>query len=179
MSNHTVIHKDANIASISMIRDASSVDFTISFKNELPVGVYSYSFDIFFTTSLECKIFLYGECGGTGFNATTWYRHVTSNSSTNVTQNSADGGYFHRADGRSSHIEGSFRNYGSSIVNYGKAYSLANNGKLHDFVIKKLVAKPTEPKVLGLSMTWLFENVAVGSGVTLESESLFVITKVQ
>ena len=174
MSTHTLIHKDANVAGIN-----SSVELTISFKNELPTGVYSYSFDVFFTTSLECKIFLFGECGGTRSNATTWYRHVTSNNSTNVTQNSADGGYFHRADGRSSYIEGSFRKYGASVVNYGRAHSLANDGRLHDFVIQKLVAKPTESNVLGMSMTWLFENVAVGSGVTLESEFLFVITKVQ
>ena len=94
-------------------------------------------------------------------------------------QNNADGGYFHRTDGMSSYIEWSFRNYGTSVVNYGKTYSLANDGRLHDFVIQKLVVKPTEPKFLGMSMSWIFENVTAGNSVTLESESLFVITKVQ
>ena len=174
------MHKDANVANVSMRSDASSVELTISFKNELPSGVYSYSFDVFFTTTLECnKIFLYVECGGTEFNATTWYRHVTSNNTANVTQNNENGGYFHRADGRSSYIEGSFRNYGASVANYEKAYSLANDGRLHDFVIQKLVVKPTKSKVLRMSMSWIFENVTAGNGVTLESESLFVITKVQ
>ena len=168
-----------NRFTLSMRSDASSVELTISFKNDLLTGVYSFSFDVFFTTTLECKIFLYGECGGTGFNATTWYRHVTSNSTVNVTQDNADGGYFHRADGRNSYIGGSFWNYGTSVVNYGKAYSLANDGRLHDFVIQKLVVKPTESKFLGMSMSWIFENVTAGNGVTLESESLFVITKVQ
>ena len=77
------------------------------------------------------------------------------------------------------HIEGSFRNYGTSVVNYGKAYSLANDGRLHNFVIQKLVVKPTESKFLGMGMSWIFGNVTAGNGVTLESESLFVVTKVQ
>ena len=40
VSNHTVIHKDDIVTNISMRSDASSSELTISFKNELPTGIY-------------------------------------------------------------------------------------------------------------------------------------------
>ena len=133
------------------------------------------SFQQVFT--VDVNIFLYGKCGGTGYNATSWFKYITSNSDHDNTQTNVSGGYFHRCYGRSAHIEGAFRNYGKSVVNYGKSYALGNTGNEHYFTIQKLVAKPTEPKVLGMSMSWVFENVQAGQGVTLESESYFVITK--
>ena len=81
--------------------------------------------------------------------------------------------------GKHVHITGSFQNYGKKIVNYGKSYAMNDGGAYNDFVLQKIVANSSEPKVLGLDMTWLFENETAGSTVTLESDSYFYIEKVQ
>ena len=159
--------------------DASSCEFTVSFNSALPNGIYTYIFDIFLTTWREVKVFLYGECGGTGYIANSWYKYTDTNSSTNITQNDLNGGYFQKAAGKSFHIEGKFRNCWTHVVNYGKAYSLASDGTAHDFVIQKLKVTPTETQVLGMSMTWLFENARADGAVTLEDDSYFYIAKDQ
>ena len=52
-------------------------------------------------------------------------------------------------------------------------------GAYNEFVVQKLTANSDQPVVLGTDMTWIFENVSAGSGVTLESGSYFYIEKVQ
>ena len=54
----------------SFTSDASSVDLTISFSNDLTNGIYKYMFDVILTSSQSVKVFLYGECGETGYNVT-------------------------------------------------------------------------------------------------------------
>ena len=46
--------------------DASSVDLTISFINNLSNGINKYMLDLIFPTSTNIKVFLYGERGGDG-----------------------------------------------------------------------------------------------------------------
>ena len=74
---------------------------------------------------------------------------------------------------------GHFRKFGKKVINYGKSYSMNDAGAYNEFVLQKIVANSDEPKVLGLSMTWLFENETAGSAVTLEGDSYFYIEKVQ
>ena len=69
VSNFTVHHKDQTVQDtngVSLTSDVSSVKLTISFKSNLPNGIYKYVFDLFFPTSTDSKVFLYGECGGEG-----------------------------------------------------------------------------------------------------------------
>ena len=96
-TSHSVICKDPSVnGNPSFTTDASSVDLTISFTNNLSNGIYKYMFDLIFSTSTSVKVFLYGECGGTGYNATMWYDHWNGSSRGGSTQNDVNGGYFHR-----------------------------------------------------------------------------------
>ena len=75
-SSFNVIYEDPSVnGGPSFTVDASSVDPTISFTNDLSNGIYKYMFDLVLPTSTNIKVFLYGECGGMGYNATTWYDH--------------------------------------------------------------------------------------------------------
>ena len=70
-SSFNVIYKDPSVhGNPSLTSDASSVDLTISFTNDLSNGIYKYMFDLIFPTSTNIKVFLHGECGGTGYDAT-------------------------------------------------------------------------------------------------------------
>ena len=64
-SSFSVIYKDPSVnGNPSITSDASSVDLTISFTNDLSNGIYKYMFDLIFPTATSIKVFLYGECGG-------------------------------------------------------------------------------------------------------------------
>ena len=81
--------------------------------------------------------------------------------------------------GKHIHITGHFRNFGKKVINYGKSYAMIDSGAYNEFVLQKIVTSSNELKVLGLDMTWLFENETAGSAVTLEGDSYFYIEKVQ
>ena len=71
LSSHSVIYKDPSVnGNPSFTSDASSVDLTISFTNDLTNGIYKYIFDVILTSSQNIKVFLYGECGDTEYNVT-------------------------------------------------------------------------------------------------------------
>ena len=121
----SVIYKDPSInGNPSFTSYASSVDLTISFTNDLSNGIYKYMFDLIFPTSTNIKVFLYGECGGTGYNATTWYYHWNGSSRGGSTQKDVNGGYFHREYGTHIYISGEFRHFGDRLVNLGKSYAI-------------------------------------------------------
>ena len=179
-TSHTVLYKDPSInGNPSFTSDASSVDLTVSFTNDLPNGIYEYSFDVFTTADMVMKVFLYGECGGTGYDATTKYKYWDFTGTNKVKQDDVNGGYSLRAYGSPIHMEGLFRSYGKRAVNYGRAYTLGDNGNLFDFLVQEITAVSSEPKLLGLSMSWVFENETASRGITLGSESYFSIAKVQ
>ena len=74
--SNTVVYKDPSVnGDPTFTSDSSSVELTISFTNDLPNGIYKYEFDLILTSSETIKVFLYGECGGTGCKATSWYQH--------------------------------------------------------------------------------------------------------
>ena len=182
VSNFTVHHRDQTVLDtngVSLTADASSVELTISFKSNLSNGIYKYVFGLFFRTNTDFKVFLYGECGGTGYQTTTYYKHWSGSIARTDRQNNVSGGFFHRAYGTHVHISGKFRNFGNYLVNYGKSYAMNQIGAYNEFVVQKLTANSDQPVVLGTDMTWIFENVSAGSGVTLESGSYFYIEKVQ
>ena len=136
-------------------------------------------FDLILPTSTSIKVFLYGECGGTGYEATIWYDHWDSSFRGGDTQSNASGGYFYRGYGTHIYFSGQFRYFGDKLVNFGKAYAINQSGAYNEFVIQRIVKNSSEPKLLGLSMSWVFENETAGSAVTLEDSSYFYIEKVQ
>ena len=182
VGNFTVIHKDQTVFDtngVSLTSYASGVELDISFKSALPNGIYKYIFDLFLTSAQNVKVFLYGECGGTGYKATTTYEHWSGTAHGTSKQNNVADGYFHRMHGSHIHISGSFRNYGKKIINYGRASAMNETGAYNEFVLQNLTANSDEPVVLGADMTWEFENETPGSGLTFTTDSYFYIEKVQ
>ena len=69
VANFTVIHKDQTIYDtngVSLTSYTNGVELDISFKSDLPNGIYKNIFDIFLTSSQSVKVYLWGECGGSG-----------------------------------------------------------------------------------------------------------------
>ena len=182
VGNFTVIHKDPTVQDtngVSLTSYASGVELDISFKTALPNGIYKYIFDIFLTSTKNVKVFLYGDCGGTGYKATTTYEHWSGTAHGTTKQNNVADGYFHRMHGSHIHISVSFRNYDKKIINYGRASAMNESGAYNEFVLQNLTANSDKPVVLGPTMTWEFENETVGSGLTFTTDLYFYIEKVQ
>ena len=159
-SSFSVIYKDPSVnGNPTLTTYTNGVELDISFNNDLPNGIYKYTFDIILaSTAQSVKVFLYGECGGSGYKATTTYEHWDGTAHGTTKQNNVADGYFHRMYGRHVHVTAHFRNFGKKVINYGKSYSMNDAGAYNKFVLQKIVANSDEPKVLGLDMTWLFEN---------------------
>ena len=186
VGNFTVIHKDPSVdntdasGGVELRSYTNGVSLEISFKNQLPNGIYRYIFDLFLATaSQSMKVFLYGECGGVGFTSTTTYEHWNGSARGTTSQNNAASGYFHRMYGKHLHFSGSFQNYGKKLINYGKASAMNESGTYNEFVLQNITANSDEPVVLGYDMQWNFENEAPATGITLTTDSYFYIEKVQ
>ena len=166
-TNYTIIHKDSSLnGNPSVATDSDSVALDISFTNDLPNGIYKYIFDLYFSSTKSIKIFLYGECGGTGFKSNKW--NVTLQG--NETEVNSNGGYVHRGYGQRLTFSGEFRNFGDHIRGLGISYSVNSAGVYNKFLKQELDTIPSEPKLLGLSMAWLFEEEN-GASVDLTDDS--------
>ena len=189
VANFTILHQDETVRTngISLTSytksvaqgDVKGVTLDISFKSDLPNGIYKYIIDLFLTSSENMQIFFYGECGGTGFKAKTTYEHWSGTAHGTGKQNNVADGYFLRMHGSHIHLSGSFRNYGKKIINYGKAYGMNETGAYNEFVLQNLSANQNKRVFLGSIMKWLFENETVGKDIALTAESYFYIEKVQ
>ena len=162
-TSHTAVYKEPLFNCDPTYRTATDgCELILSFRSDLPTGIYKYSFDIFLPSSKLINVFLYGECGGTGYKASTKYKYWEWTGTNKVQQADASGGYFLRGLGSKIHIEGAFRYYGKYLENYGMAHTLGEGGQLFEFVVQKLTANTSEPKLFGLDMSWIFENDAAG-----------------
>ena len=185
VGNFTVIHKDPSVDStdasggVSLTSYTNGVTLDISFKNSLPNGIYKYIFDIFLTSSLSIKVFLYGECGGVGYKTTITYEHWDGSARGTSSQNNVASGYFHRMHRNHLHFSGSFRNYGKKLINYGIASAMNESGAYNEFVLQNITANSDEPVILGGDMIWDFQNEAAGTGISFTTDSYFYIQKVQ
>ena len=164
----------------SLTKDGDSVTLDITFGRDLPDGIYKYIFDLYFNASRDIKIFLYGECGGTGYNATTRYSYWDGNYDVggSVLQNNVNGGYFHRVFGQRITVTGEFRNRLKNIKAIGVSY--ANNGsdgRYNKFTRQDLTAVSSEPKLLGLHMTWVFEN-ETNAALGMTTDSYFYVERI-
>ena len=89
LKKHTSVNGNPTLTA-----DSDSVALDVSFGNELPNGIYKYFFDVDFSSSKNIKVFLYGECGGVGYNASTWYTYWNNSYQGNERQTNTLGGYF-------------------------------------------------------------------------------------
>ena len=62
------------------------------------------------------------------------------------------------------------------MINYERSYALSEDGASNEFLLQRLVAHVSEPKLLGMEMTWLFENDAAGSGIILILNKIRIFT---
>ena len=112
----------------TLTADASSVELNISFNDDLPKGIYKYVFDLHFSRSYNIKAFLYGECGGVGYNTSSLYEKWNFTRKVKEEQRPILAGYFHRGSGSNIKISGEFRHYGDYLTNFGVSYALNGNG---------------------------------------------------
>ena len=82
--NVTILHKDdmvdtpANMCSnktldFSKVGSSYQINFGVSPK--LSNGIYTYEMDVVLTTSRGYNITLWGDCGGSGYNASAKYKY--------------------------------------------------------------------------------------------------------
>ena len=190
VASHTVEHRDSSLMNNVVLREVGNdTQLTIHFKTDLEHGIYSYEFDISSDHTSGFDIYMYRECGGTGFFVQAMYRYWSSsefNSGKDFnprTQNNVQGGYFQRGSGKKVQFVGCFRYTGDTIVNRGKPYSLntdtsISTGKSYEFMVQKLTLDPlaSSSSILGSSLTFVIEPDGNGT-LDLKADSYFSITK--
>ena len=82
--NVTILHTDSMVDTPANGRSTKTLDFSkvgdsyqinLDVSSKLPNGIYTYEMDIILTTSREYNIMLWGDCGGSGYNASTKYKY--------------------------------------------------------------------------------------------------------
>ena len=95
------------------------------------------------------NITLWGDCGGSGYNASTKFKYWSWSLTNKVTQDNAQGEYFHRGTGKRTRIKGSFLNQGTRIFGQEIALSLDyEKGITYEFVKQHLASRSSD-HVLG------------------------------
>ena len=139
----------------SKVGDSYRINFSV--RPKLPTGIYTYEMDIVLTTSRGLNIMLWGDCGGSGYNATTKYKYWGWSLTNKVAQNDVQGGYFHRGTGKRTRIKESFLSHGTRI--FGQEVSLSldyEEGKTYEFVKQYWVSRSFD-HILGNSIYFVFE----------------------
>ena len=165
-SNVTILHKDDMADTPENERATETLHFSkvgdsyqinVSVQPKLPNGVYTDDMGVVLTTSRGYNIALRGDCGGSGFNASTKYKYTSWTLTDNkVKQDNVQGGYFHRATGKRVLIKGSFLNQGTRIFGQEIALSLDyEEGNTYEFVKQHLASRSSD-HVLGNAINFVF-----------------------
>ena len=164
--NVTILRQDNMVDSPENGRATKTLDFSkvgssyqinFSVQPKLPNGVYTYEMDVVLTTSRGYDVMLWGDCGGSGYNASSKYKYWSWSYENKIAHNDVQGGLFHRGTGKWVRIQRSFLNQGTRI--YGQEISLSldyENGKTYEFVMQDLVSRSTD-HVLGNSIYFVFQ----------------------
>ena len=164
--NVTVLRQDNMVDSPANGRATKTLDFSkvgssyqinFSVQPKLPNGVYTYEMDVVLTTSRGYDVMLWGDCGGSGYNASSKYKYWSWSYENKIAHNDVQGGLFHRGTGKRVRIQGSFLNQGTRI--YGQEISLSldyENGKTYEFVMQDLVSRSPD-HILGNSIYFVFQ----------------------
>ena len=164
--NVTVLHKDDMVDTPENGRSTQTVDFSkvgssyqinFSVQPKLPNGIYTYEMDIVLTISRKYNIALWGDCGGSGYNASTKYKYWSWDFSNKTKQDNVQGGYFQRATGKRVRIQGSFLNHGTRIFGQEISVSLGyDEGEVCEFVKQHLASRSSD-HVLGNAIYFVFQ----------------------
>ena len=113
--------------------------------------------DVVLTTSRGYNIMFWGDCGESGYTASTKYKYWSWSYENKIQQNDAQGGYFHRGTDKRVCIKGSFLNRRNRIYGQEISYSLDyENGKTYEFVMLQEL-KTTQSDILGNAIYFVFE----------------------
>ena len=166
MNSHTITHIDDMVDTPFNGRSNTIVDFSkvgssyqiaFSVSPKLPKGVYAYEVNIALTSSVRYNITLWGDCGGSRYNASTKYKYWSWGLTNKVKQDNIQGGYFHRATGKKVFIKGSFLNKGTNVDGIEIAMSKDyEHGKTYEFVLQHLGSRSSE-NILGNAIYFVFE----------------------
>ena len=164
--NVTILHKDDMVDTPENGRARQTLDFSkvgdsyqinFSVQPKLPNGIYTYEMDVVLTTSRGYNITLWGDCGGSGYNASTKYKYWSWSLTNKVTQDNAQGGYFHRGTGKRTRIKGSFLNQCTRIFGQEIALSLDyEKGITYEFVQQHLASRSSD-HILGNAIYFVFD----------------------
>ena len=166
--NVTILRQDNMVDSPENGRATKTLDFSkvgssyqinFSVQPKLPNGVYTYEMDVVLTTSRGYDVMLWGDCGGSGYNASSKYKYWSWSYENKIAHNDVLGGLFHRGTGKRVRIQGSFLNQSTRIYGYAQEISLSldyENGKTYEFVMQDLVSRSTD-HVLGNSIYFVFQ----------------------
>ena len=159
----TVLHNDGMVdllngkPDVDFSKVGNSYQINFSVQPKLPSGIYTYEMDIVQTTTRAYNIALWGDCGGSGYNASTKYRFWSWSFSNKTQQDNTQGGYFHRGVGKRTRIKGSFLNQGTRIYGQEVAISLDyEEGQTCEFMMQNLESRSSD-HVLGNAIYFLFE----------------------
>ena len=132
-ASNSILKKHTSVKNPTLTADSDSVTLDMGFSQNLLNGIYKYIFDLYFSATKSIKVFLYGECRGTGYKSNTIYEHWNVTLQGNETETNDNGGYFHRGYGQRLTFSGEFRNYGDHIRGLGISYSVNSAGVYKSF----------------------------------------------
>ena len=107
--NVTILRQDNMVDSPENGRATETLDFSkvgssyqinFSVQPKLPNGVYTYEMDVVLTTSRGYDVMLWGDCGGSGYNASSKYKYWSWSYENKIAHNDVQGGLFHRGTGK-------------------------------------------------------------------------------
>ena len=164
--NVTILHKDDMVDTPENGRSTKTLDFSkvgdsyqinFSVQPKLPNGIYTYEMDVVLSSSRGYNITLWGDCGGSGYNASTKYKYWSWSLTNKIEQDNVQGGYFHRGTGKRTRIKGSFLNQGTRIFGQEIALSLDyKEGITYEFVKQHLASRGSD-HVLGNAIYFVFD----------------------
>ena len=163
--NVTILHTDSTVNTSANGRSNKTLDFSkvgdsyqINFGNpKLPNGIYTYEIDIVLTGERGYNIMMWGDCGGSGYNASTKYKYWSWSLENKIAHDNVQGGLFHRGTGKRVRIKGSFLNRSTCI--YGQEIALSldyEGGKTSEFVMQDLVSRSSD-HILRNAINFVFE----------------------
>ena len=166
MNTHTVTHIDDMVDTpfngrsnyiVAFSKVGTSYQITFSVTPKLPKGIYAYEMNIELSSSVGYNISLWGDCGGSGYNASTKYKYWSWGLTNKIKQDNIQGGYFHRVTGKKVFIKGTFLNKGTNVDGIEIAMSKDyEHGKTYEFVLQHLESRSNE-NILGNSIYFVFE----------------------
>ena len=159
----------------------NDIQLVFAFKSDLVDGIYTYDFDMRRSGSVVgCDIYLYGECGGSGYDSKTLYRFWARKSNQlgkdfSVGFDCGKGKRFLRMYGSDTQVHGQLIIRSNHVYNHGKPFTVnigGDNGDNYEFIKQHVTLNTmgaTGNKLIGSSLIFVFEPDSNGSSTFLDT----------